>query len=162
MNLHGIIPMAIVMLFSGIASAENIPVYKNPQAPVEERVADLLSRMTLDEKTAQLRNNSTSDHEQQFDKGGSPDTPDGILTVEVDVTNTGSVPGKEVVQLYVNDNISFVSTQVQTRTFTLTLPMEELVIYDEAMQPVVEPGDFELMVGSASDDIRSRATFAVR
>ena len=102
-------------------------------------------------------------------------SPDGTLTVEVDVKNTGSVPGKEVVQLYVNDKLSSVTVPEmmlkafdkqeiapgETRTFTLTLPMDELAIYDENMNRVVEPGEVEIRIGSASDDIKRTHTINI-
>lgn len=102
--------------------------------------------------------------------------PDGTLTVTVDVTNTGDRDGKEVVQLYVQDKISTVSTPDQmlrafdkqlipageTRTFTLTLPMEELKIYNIDREYVVEPGEFEIQIGASSDDIKSRKTITVK
>ena len=102
--------------------------------------------------------------------------PDGTLTVTVDVTNTGDRDGKEVVQLYVQDKISTVSTPDQmlrafdkqlipageTRTFTLTLPMEELKLYNIDRKYVVEPGEFEIQIGAASDDIKSRKTITVK
>lgn len=102
--------------------------------------------------------------------------PDGTLTVTVDVTNTGDRDGKEVVQLYVQDKISTVSTPDQmlrafdkqlipageTRTFTLTLPMEELKIYNIDREYVVEPGEFEIQIGAASDDIKSRKIITVK
>ncbi|MCX4289408.1 MAG: glycoside hydrolase family 3 C-terminal domain-containing protein [Duncaniella sp.] len=156
----------------------------------------------------------TSDRENIYDKGGSPEEPnlhyvfekpyalwnfghgksytsfeysepvfsgdtfgpDGTLTVTVDVTNTGDRDGKEVVQLYVQDKISTVSTPDQmlrafdkqlipageTRTFTLTLPMEELKLYNIDRKYVVEPGEFEIQIGAASDDIKSRKTITVK
>ena len=156
----------------------------------------------------------TSDRDNIYDKGGSPEEPnlhyvfekpyalwnfghgksyttfeysepvfngdtfgpDGTLTVTVDVTNTGDRDGKEVVQLYVQDKISTVSTPDQmlrafdkqlipageTRTFTLTLPMEELKLYNIDRKYVVEPGEFEIQIGAASDDIKSRKTITVK
>jgi beta-glucosidase len=46
--------ISIIVPFKSIQSQTSAPDYKNPRLPVEERVADLLSRMTLEEKTAQL------------------------------------------------------------------------------------------------------------
>src|SRR5262245_7081241 len=46
--------LALVLSFSSDGSAQTAPLYRNPSAPVEQRVEDLLSRMTLDEKVAQL------------------------------------------------------------------------------------------------------------
>jgi len=101
---------------------------------------------------------------------------DDVCEVTVTVTNTGQRDGKEVVQLYVNDLVSSVVTPVkelkrfekvfipagERREITFTLPIRELALWNAQMEEVVEPGDFELQVGSASDDIRLRDTITVR
>ncbi len=46
--------LSLVFFVPGIAPAQNVPDYKNPKLPIEQRVADLLGRMTLEEKCAQL------------------------------------------------------------------------------------------------------------
>ena len=100
----------------------------------------------------------------------SPQTilPAGEVTVSVDVQNTGKVPGKEVVQLYVNDLVSSVTTPVRTlrgfrkvnlapgkkETVSFTLNHEDLALFDENYHWTVEPGDFEIMVG----DLKKRLT----
>ncbi len=87
--------------------------------------------------------------------------PGGEVTVRLDVTNTGRVPGKEVVQLYLNDMVSSVTTPVkvlrrfekirlrpkETKTVCFTLFPDDLMVMDENMNRVVEPGLFEVMVG---------------
>ena len=92
------------------------------------------------------------------------------MTVKVKVTNTGTREGKETVQLYVHDIISSVSTPIQqlkgfkkinlqpgeSKVVEIKLPMKELALWNEDMEQVVEPGDFELQIGSASDDIRCK------
>ncbi len=90
-------------------------------------------------------------------------------TVHLTVRNTGKVAGAEVVQLYVHDVKASVKRPDQelkgfekvllqpgeTKTVTLQLPAEAFQYYDEAKkQWVLEPGQFEVRVGSASDDIR--------
>ena len=86
--------------------------------------------------------------------------------VFVDVTNTGSKPGEEVVQLYVRDVVSSVTRPVkelkgfqrislgpgETRTVTFEVTPEHLAFYDIDMVYRVEPGEFRLMVGSSSRD----------
>lgn len=98
------------------------------------------------------------------------------VTVKVKVTNTGDREGKETVQLYVRDIVSTVSTPKQqlkafskinlkpgeSKTVELKLPVKELALWNARMEEVVEPGDFELQVGSASDDIRHKATITVK
>ncbi len=98
------------------------------------------------------------------------------ITVKVTVTNTGDREGKEVVQLYVRDIVSSVSTPVQqlkgfakvnlkpgeSQMVEIKLPMKELSLWNAKMEEVVEPGDFELQVGTASDDIRCKTTITVQ
>jgi len=87
--------------------------------------------------------------------------PGGRVSVSVDVRNAGKLAGKEVVQLYVNDVVSSVTTPVkalrgfeklalkpgQKRTVTFELGPEDLALLDENMNWVVEPGTFEVTVG---------------
>jgi beta-glucosidase len=86
--------------------------------------------------------------------------------VLVDVTNTGSRPGDEVVQLYVRDVVTSVTRPVkelkgfqrislgpgETRTVTFDVTPDHLAFYDIDMVYRVEPGEFRLMVGSSSRD----------
>ena len=87
-------------------------------------------------------------------------------TVRVDVTNTGTVAGDEVVQIYIRDKVSSVTRPVkelkgfkritlapgQTQTVSLSITSEHLAFYNIDMKYVVEPGEFEVMVGSSSRD----------
>lgn len=98
------------------------------------------------------------------------------VTVKVKVTNTGDREGKETVQLYVRDVVSSVSTPKQqlkgfdkvnlkpgeSKVVEIKLPMKELALWNARMEEVVEPGDFELQIGSASDDIRHTTTITVK
>ena len=86
------------------------------------------------------------------------------LIVSVQVTNTGAREGKEVVQVYVNDLVSSVATPVkvlkafkkislkpgETRPVKLAIPCQELGLWNREMKYVVEPGEFEIMVGNSS------------
>ncbi|MBQ3659327.1 MAG: glycoside hydrolase family 3 C-terminal domain-containing protein, partial [Bacteroidales bacterium] len=98
------------------------------------------------------------------------------LHIEVDVANTGRMEGKEVVQVYIHDKVASVAVPVQqlkafrkvsipageTVTVRMELPISELALYNEKMQCVVEPGEFEILVGSASDDIHFTETITYR
>jgi len=86
--------------------------------------------------------------------------------VTVELTNTGDVTGDEVVQMYIRDKISSVTRPVkelkgfkritlepgETRTVTLSITPEKLQFYNINMERVVEPGEFEIMVGTSSVD----------
>lgn len=91
-------------------------------------------------------------------KGDNADS----IKIKVNVKNTGNREGKEVVQLYINDVISSVTTPVkELKGFTkislepgeekeviFTVPLVDLAIIDRNMQAIVEPGEFEVFVGS--------------
>jgi beta-glucosidase len=84
----------------------------------------------------------------------------------VDVKNTGKRAGAEVVQMYVRDCVSSVTRPVkelkgfqkislrpgETQTVALDITPESLAFYDIHMKCVVEPGEFEIMVGNSSRD----------
>jgi Beta-glucosidase-related glycosidases len=104
-------------------------------------------------------------------------TEGGCIRVSVPVTNTGSVPGKETVQLYIADRESSLPRPVkelkdfakvslepaQTKTVTFEISADKLRFYDPAAGAwTAEPGEFELLIGSASDDIRTRAAFTLK
>ena len=103
--------------------------------------------------------------------------PDGTLTIEIDVENVGNLVGDEVVQLYVRDIQCSVLRPAkelrgfkritlspgEKRTVTFSLKGNQLAFWDEVERHdfVVEPGEFELYVGSSSQDIRARGRFEV-
>lgn len=88
----------------------------------------------------------------------------GRVKVSVDVKNVGERDGEEVVQLYINDMYSSVTTprktlkgfkrvkikKGETKTVSFELTSEELAIWNREMKRVVEPGEFEVMVGGNS------------
>jgi beta-glucosidase len=101
---------------------------------------------------------------------------DGQLTASIDVTNTGSRAGDEVVQLYVHEVKPAVKRPVlelrgferiglkpgATRKITFTVPAGKLAYYDETTHGfVVKPGSFDVLMGSSSQDIRAKGTFKV-
>jgi beta-glucosidase len=101
----------------------------------------------------------------------------GSATVSVDVTNTGKVAGDEVVQLYTHQKASRVKQPLkqlrafqrvglnpgQTKTVRLTVRAGDLAHWDVTRGTwAVESGDYDLMVGGSSADIRQRATLGVR
>nr|WP_315172641.1 glycoside hydrolase family 3 N-terminal domain-containing protein [uncultured Flavobacterium sp.] len=92
---------------------------------------------------------------------------DGELKVSVNVKNIGNYGGDEVVQLYINDVYSSVTTprktlkgfkrlfieKGETKKVEFTLTADELSIWNREMKRVVEPGDFEVMVGGNTTDL---------
>ncbi len=103
--------------------------------------------------------------------------PDDTLQVSVDVTNTGQRAGKEVVQLYVRDRQArlqrpekelkaFAKVHLEPgecKTVTLSIGRSALAYYDDrAHQWVAEAGEFDVLVGASSRDIRTVATFTLR
>ncbi|PKB17276.1 glycoside hydrolase family 3 N-terminal domain-containing protein [Flavobacterium sp. 5] len=95
------------------------------------------------------------------------------ITVSLNITNTGSVKGEEVVQLYLRDRFGSVVRPIselkdfekvalnrgETKTIQFTIDNQKLSFYNNALEFVSEPGDFDVMIGSSSADIRLRDSF---
>lgn len=93
----------------------------------------------------------------------------GNVKVSVDVKNTGSMDGKEIVQLYIHDIYATSTRPVkelkgfqkvdikagETKTVEFTLTAEDLSYYNHDLQWVCESGDFEIMVGPNSMDTKA-------
>lgn len=108
----------------------------------------------------------------QFEYGKlSTSTTNGVVTVSLSVKNTGKRSGSEVVQLYVKDLKSSVKRPEkelkgfekialnpgESKEVTFTLKQDAFSFFDEKnMKWVNEPGDFDLLAGSSSTDIRSK------
>jgi beta-glucosidase len=103
--------------------------------------------------------------------------PEDTLEVSVDVTNAGLRAGKEVIQLYVRDVRArlqrpekelkgFAKVHLEpgeTKTVTLTLDRHALAYYDDKLHAwVAESGEFEVLIGASSRDIRGRAAFSLK
>ncbi len=99
---------------------------------------------------------------------------DGKINVSIDIKNTGRRPGKEVVQLYMSDKEAKVARPPkelkafnkvslepgETKTVKFVLDKEALSFWDaEEKTWVAEPGEFEILAGSSSRDIRARKAF---
>jgi beta-glucosidase len=96
-------------------------------------------------------------------------TSSSSATVNIDITNTGDRTGDEIVQLYVRDEYSSVVRPTkelkrfqritlkpgEKRTVTFKLEKDAFAFYDEKTEEwTIEPGDFNIMLGSSSADIR--------
>ena len=102
-------------------------------------------------------------------------TPNQTATVTLNVTNTGSREGDEVVQLYTRDVVSSVTTYEknlagfervhlapgETKQVTFHLDRKQLELLNTNMKWVVEPGEFVVMAAASSEDIRQTAVLRV-
>src|SRR6266496_575780 len=102
--------------------------------------------------------------------------PDETLQVSIDITNIGQRTGKEIVQVYIRDEQAnlqrpekelkaFAKVQLEPgerKTVMLSLGRDALAYYDDlAHEWVAEAGEFEVLVGASSQDIRASATFTL-
>jgi beta-glucosidase len=97
------------------------------------------------------------------------------ITLTVDVTNTGTRKGDDVVELYLKDKVSSVTVYDsdlrgferitlnpgEKKTVTFTLHPDDLAILDKNMNWTVEPGAFEVRIGQSSEDIKLKKEFVV-
>ena len=99
----------------------------------------------------------------------------GKAKISVKITNTGKVEGTEVAQLYLRDVIGSVTTPIialkgfnritlkpgESGVVTFEVGPEQLSLWNREMKRVVEPGEFKIMVGSSSADIRQQGSLMV-
>jgi beta-glucosidase len=98
------------------------------------------------------------------------------IEVTCTITNSGKLDGEEVVQLYIRDELSSVAQPIkslkgfqrialkagESKTVTFTLDSDALSMLDIDLKRVVEPGDFRIMIGASSKDIRLRKILTVK
>ena len=99
------------------------------------------------------------------------------LTVSVDVSNTGSMAGQEIVQVYVHDHKSqlvrptkelkgFAKVALQpgeTQTVSIDLDFRSFAYYHPGYQQwITEDGEFDILIGASSEDIRSTQTITLQ
>ena len=91
----------------------------------------------------------------------------GQVTVSVDVKNSGTMSGKEVVQLYLGNKVNSVSTPVmalrrfskitlapgEVKTVNFTIDASDIAIWNRKMKLVSEPGTFDVMIARSADDV---------
>ncbi|WP_165747878.1 glycoside hydrolase family 3 N-terminal domain-containing protein [Cellulophaga sp. Z1A5H] len=99
----------------------------------------------------------------------------GEIELSCEITNTGDREGDEIVQLYLKDKVSSVTTYESqlrgferihlapgaTKTVYFTLHPDDLALLDKNMNFTVEPGTFEILVGASSEDIRLQKEFEI-
>jgi beta-glucosidase len=92
----------------------------------------------------------------------------GIVDISFDIKNTGKYKGDEIVQLYVRDVVASMTRPVkelkgfkritlepkEKKKVILTLKAKDLGFYNAKMKYIIEPGTFEILIGSSSEDIR--------
>lgn len=97
------------------------------------------------------------------------------VKLAVTIKNIGPMTGKEVVQVYINDKISSVTTPVkvlkgfkkikvdpsESASVNFLIPCHELGLWDQEMNYVVEPGEFEIMIGASAEDIRLKDSIII-
>ena len=97
----------------------------------------------------------------------------GKITVSCTITNSGKVAGEEVVQLYLRDKVAqpvrpvkelkdFKKIMLQpgeSKVLQFVIDKEKLSFYNEKLQWITQPGQFDLMIGSSSSDIRLKDVF---
>ncbi|QSB26830.1 beta-glucosidase BglX [Flavobacterium sp. CLA17] len=95
------------------------------------------------------------------------------IKVSFQLSNTGKVAGEEVVQLYLKDKFGSVVRPVlelrdfqkvklnagESKTIEFTIDKEKLSFYNDKLEWIAEPGDFEVMIGSSSADIKLKSDF---
>jgi beta-glucosidase len=95
------------------------------------------------------------------------------IEVSVTITNAGRYVGEEIVQLYLRDVVGSIVRPVeelkdfkkikleegQSETIKFIIDREKLSFYNQQLQWVAEPGDFDLMIGASSRDIRLKDSF---
>ena len=95
------------------------------------------------------------------------------IKVSLTVTNTGKYRGEEIVQLYLRDKVASVIRPVaelkdfnklelnvgESKTILFIIDKEKLSFYNQQLQWVAEPGEFDLMIGASSKDIRLKDSF---
>ncbi|MEI6580200.1 MAG: fibronectin type III-like domain-contianing protein, partial [Eubacteriales bacterium] len=93
---------------------------------------------------------------------------DEKLVATVIIKNTGKYAGEEIVHLYLRDVVSSIVRPVkelkdfkkialkagESKTITFNIDREKLSFYNQQLKRVAEPGDFDLMIGASSKDIR--------
>ncbi len=153
------------------SSAGQLPLYYNPRP--HGRVADYMDhRGKLEQFEFGYGLSYTRFTYDKLSVRRSGKEKDLRVSVSCSVTNSGRRDGDEVVQLYLRDCYSRITRPIkelrgfqrvpvkrgETRRVKFTLGWDDFAYLDENMVPVLEPGDFRIMVGASSTDIRLEKT----
>ena len=151
------------------ADIGQIPVYYNKKAPLVHHYVEM-SALPLYSFGFGLSYTTFDYSDMKITETGN-----GWM-VECNVTNTGNYDGEEVVQLYIHDEVAstvqplkqlkhFARKMIrkgETERFCFMLTKDDLCIVDRNMNRVVEPGNFKIMIGSSSDNIRLETMMTVK
>jgi beta-glucosidase len=103
------------------------------------------------------------------------DSTNRKLKICLSVKNVGQLSGEEVIQFYIRDEYASMPRPVkelkgftrvslqsgESKQVIFHLPVNQLAYYDADLKLILEPGTFEVMIGSSSDDIRLRGKFEI-
>jgi len=157
-------------------SVAQVPVYYNhlnTGRPASDKAFEKFRSNYMDEKNAplypfgyglsytQFQYSSITLDKKVMDKSGR-------ITATIRVTNTGKLDGAETVQLYIRDLVASISRPVkelkgfekiwlkagESKTVSFTIDNELLKFYHSDLTYDSEPGDFEIMIGTNSDDVK--------
>jgi beta-glucosidase len=98
---------------------------------------------------------------------------DETIQVSATIANTGKYDGEEIVQMYLRDKVGSIARPVkelkdfikirlragESKTVSFIIDKEKLSFYNQQLQWGAEAGDFELMIGASSEDIRLKDSF---
>ena len=106
---------------------------------------------------------------------GNKFTTNGDVDVTFDIKNSGDIDGDEIAEIYTRDLVSSVTTYEkqlsgfervhlkagESKTVHITIRNERLSLINRDWKRVVEPGEFSVMVGASSEDVRLKGNFKV-
>jgi len=168
-------------------SVGQLPVYYNRKVPnshdyVEESAEPLfpfgygLSYTRFEYSNMRFLGFARNDKEEARNDNGVQNDKAAFAGVSVDITNAGEMDGDEVVQVYIRDLVAstarprkqlcaFKRVHVKAgETVTVELPLQRSAfeLVNPQMERVVEPGEFELQIGTSSADIRLTQTIEIQ
>ncbi len=151
-------------------SVGQLPVYYNKKAPLPHDYVDMTAKPLYPFGYGLSYTHFSYSNLKAFATSATS------YDVTVDVTNDGAYDGDEVVQLYLHDEVASTSQPLkqlkhfervfipkgETRRVTFHLTADDFSIVGRDMKRVVEPGEFHVMVGASSEDIRQDCKIEIK